>query len=654
MTHVKPKGGGRAQTTIHPPTGIPRLPSFPQYERPTKSTQVTNDPARSIRMAEYKHYFKQIISCLALSIPAVESNKIMSSPETRDYILAARSVSPVISHPSDLQKRLVLLRPQREEELSSEARAFITEIGGELVSHNLQIEYDYYGADQILASLLPAELDSGTPTSFTIIGHIAHLNLRDEFLPYRFLIGDVILEKNTRAIRTVVNKLDSIDAQFRFFEMELLAGAPEFETIAVYFNSRLHAEHARISQLEFGPSDVVVDVMAGVGPFAIPAAKKERGSPQNRVAAAHAVSGGPGALTGTREKLQHTDEQAASGSDRSLQGPCWVLANDLNPASIASLAYNVVANKVSERVFVPTRAVVRAQDAKGKGKFVDTESAGDVDEDGLNPQDPLGLDGREFIRRATRWVWDGIPFPKGPSTKAQGHATGAQTTSGSSSKPSGSVVGMALLQGPKPDTRPPQQGKAAAAPPSKLSKKKVPPPAMKPPARIPQHYVMNLPASAIEFLDAYRGLFSRLFDDEERQAAEGLLSSQARKRPGLQYPMVHVHCFTKALESPYEDIVARANTSLGFSAEQGIPVPQYHERPPSLAQTQGTTKSAEAKKGSVPPISSIPPVTGDSVPPSEEDVRKGREVKIHFVRRVAPNKDMYCLSFRLWPECVWE
>jgi len=35
----------------------------------------------------------------------------------------------------------------------------------------------------------------------------------------------------------------------------------------------LHTEHERLVQL-FQPSDVVADVFAGVGPFAVPAAKK--------------------------------------------------------------------------------------------------------------------------------------------------------------------------------------------------------------------------------------------------------------------------------------------------------------------------------------------------------------------------------------------
>lgn len=85
------------------------------------------------------------------------------------------------------------------------------------------------------------------------------MNLRDEQLPYKYFIGQVrngsslsnsrtsamhrlysspnlifiaprrqvILDKN-RNIRTVVNKLRSIDTTYRFFQMELLAGKEDY------------------------------------------------------------------------------------------------------------------------------------------------------------------------------------------------------------------------------------------------------------------------------------------------------------------------------------------------------------------------------------------------------------------------------------------
>ena len=52
--------------------------------------------------------------------------------------------------------------------------------------------------------ILPAGMDP--PSSFETVGHVAHLNLRDELLPHKQLVGQVLLEKNGPVIRTIVNK----------------------------------------------------------------------------------------------------------------------------------------------------------------------------------------------------------------------------------------------------------------------------------------------------------------------------------------------------------------------------------------------------------------------------------------------------------------
>ena len=115
----------------------------------------------------------------------------------------------------------------------------------------------------MLNAILPDVGAEDPPSSFTQTGHIGefsylllhgqcsstgHVNLRDEWLPYKHLIGQVILdvsgfisaalqtslprEKNPQ-MRTVVNKLNTIHAEYRYFDMEVLAGEPDFVATVV-------------------------------------------------------------------------------------------------------------------------------------------------------------------------------------------------------------------------------------------------------------------------------------------------------------------------------------------------------------------------------------------------------------------------------------
>ena len=116
---------------------------------------------------------------------------------------------------------------------------------------------------------------------------IAHLNLRNDYLPYKHLIAEVLIDKN-HVVRTVINKTDEVGEQneYRTFSYELLAGENDmnvevseenctfrFDYSKVYWNTRLNTEHRRLVD-KFKPGEAVCDVMAGVGPFAVPAGKK--------------------------------------------------------------------------------------------------------------------------------------------------------------------------------------------------------------------------------------------------------------------------------------------------------------------------------------------------------------------------------------------
>ncbi|AQZ16480.1 TRM5 (YHR070W) [Zygosaccharomyces parabailii] len=201
--------------------------------------------------------------------------------------------------------------------LPQEAMDFLKNSEAELLPYEKVLDYKFWKAEEILRAVLPLELLDEIPTGFTVTGHIAHLNLREEFKPYDSLIGQVILDKNNK-IETVVDKVSSIATKFRTFPMKVIAGCDDslvveqresdcvfrFDFSKVYWNSRLHTEHDRLVSKYFQPGQVVCDVFAGVGPFAIPAGKKH----------------------------------------------VFVLANDLNPESFKYLQENIKLNKVDSFV----------------------------------------------------------------------------------------------------------------------------------------------------------------------------------------------------------------------------------------------------------------------------------------------------------------
>lgn len=257
--------------------------------------------------------FHSVETICALRVPRQQVAALMQAG-LKKAMLRRSKLKPIVADPDDDGRRLLLLeKGQTLESLGATQREAVREAGGEAIEYNLELGYENYSYEEVLRRIIPDEID--VPTSFENVGHIVHFNLRDSQLPYRHVIGEVIQDKVHNA-RTVVNKLSRIDNVHRNFEMELLAGEADyvatvresgcrfqFDFSKVYWNSRLHTEHERLVRM-FSCDDVVCDVFAGIGPFAVPAAKKG----------------------------------------------CLVYANDLNPHSYSALVENAKTNKVSAKV----------------------------------------------------------------------------------------------------------------------------------------------------------------------------------------------------------------------------------------------------------------------------------------------------------------
>ena len=252
-------------------------------------------------------------------VPSVEiqSKNVGKSMQIfKKYLLKLEKLKPVVEVEGNKEKRKLLLDPllfETLDKLSEEHQQKLSELQVQNDSFsitNLRLEYQNFRIDDIMKAVLPEGKEGCT--SYSRIGHIIHLNLRDHLLPYKNLIGLVLIDKLV-GVKTVVNKSAAIDSTYRNFQMEVLAGEPDFvaevkenmctfkfDFSQVYWNSRLCTEHERIIKL-LPQKCILFDVFAGVGPFSIPAAKVRK---------------------------------------------CRVFANDLNPSSFHWLKENARLNKV--------------------------------------------------------------------------------------------------------------------------------------------------------------------------------------------------------------------------------------------------------------------------------------------------------------------
>ena len=233
--------------------------------------------------------FESAIECVGILCDRRDVSKLTKI--LKGYTMDARGIQDVVADSDgDDLKRMVLLRKEAigYESLPSEVVRELKELvgGGKLLpikEYKIKLNYEYHSAEYCLRKILPDGME--TPSAFEAVGHVAHVNLREEFFPYKYLIAKIIADKNPR-IRTVVNKVGAIDSQFRVPNWELLYGDADLNAVVkqhgysfevdfakVYWNSRLETEHKRLVDEEFKRGDVIVDAMAGVGPFVVPAVK---------------------------------------------------------------------------------------------------------------------------------------------------------------------------------------------------------------------------------------------------------------------------------------------------------------------------------------------------------------------------------------------
>jgi tRNA (guanine37-N1)-methyltransferase len=162
--------------------------------------------------------------------------------------------------------------------ISEEAAGLGYDFGEEEFEERELAESDYKGTVEVPDALRPL-----LPTSFDVVGDVAIIKLPEDLLPYAKGIGDA-LRRTFPRLRTIA--LDKgVKGELRVRDLEVIAGGPGTETkytehgvklivdpAKIYFNPRLSNERRRISAL-VRPGEVVIDMFAGAGPFAIMIAK---------------------------------------------------------------------------------------------------------------------------------------------------------------------------------------------------------------------------------------------------------------------------------------------------------------------------------------------------------------------------------------------
>lgn len=137
---------------------------------------------------------------------------------------------------------------------------------------------------EALEDKLPPYLLAFLPRAIDFVGDIAIIEIPPELEAYKTEIGNAVLQvyKN---VQTVLAKAGAVKGEYRLREFNVIAGQVKTETIhrehgcqfyvnlaKAYFSPRLSHEHMRVAST-VKEGEAVIDMFAGVGPFAILIAK---------------------------------------------------------------------------------------------------------------------------------------------------------------------------------------------------------------------------------------------------------------------------------------------------------------------------------------------------------------------------------------------
>lgn len=138
----------------------------------------------------------------------------------------------------------------------------------------------------LLKGLIPENDLKRVPSSYTIIGDVAVINLPEDLMTYGGLIGEAIVSVS-RGVRAVYAG-SQVVGEYRVKRLRHVYGDAVSKTVhkeyglsisvdvvKTYYNSSLSEEHRRVAEL-INDGEVVGDLFCGVGPFSLHAASLRR------------------------------------------------------------------------------------------------------------------------------------------------------------------------------------------------------------------------------------------------------------------------------------------------------------------------------------------------------------------------------------------
>ncbi|TVT99127.1 hypothetical protein EJB05_20911 [Eragrostis curvula] len=485
--------------------------------------------------------FEQRLQLWALRIPREHASAITRLLRS-SYLLDKPRVKPVVEDPESEKNRLVVLSERIQKPGSADTPA--AKIG-----HLSDMPKQVYDSLKQLCNIdiVPYTLTLGY--SYWSAGHVAHLNISDDLLAYKDVIAKVIYDKNYPRIQTVVNKVGTITNEFRVPQFEILAGKSDMVTEVKQYGATFRLDYGSVywnSRLEHEHIRLVSLFKKG------------------DVICDMFAGIGPFSIP-------------------AAQKGCVVYANDLNPESVHYLRTNAKINKVEDCIF-PYNMDARMFMQNLMTVPSETRSDSTIADDNCYPEGKVPANGNSLSNENCNDVQE----------NCQNSTSGSSLESTTAKK----------RQQPVKEGEPDCQDEDASQT-KKRNNKRVRgsgPPQAKPWEHI-DHVLMNLPASALQFLGnvlssplSFSIIGLTLFsiyhmDISPAYCFDGLIQ---RKYWTGSLPWIHCYCFIRSSESE-ESILSEAQKKLNAKIVEPI---------------------------------------------------------FHRVRDVAPNKAMFCLSFKLPMECL--